>query len=87
MRFLSARPDVIKVALQTLSVSDQTSFLGDGTDVSLPFDLTINSTLLLELIAVAVVTVLWFLVYAAALTATRPADVDPLPANADIPGD
>jgi hypothetical protein len=73
--------------LQALWTSDGSGVLGDGTAVTLPFDLTIESTLLLELLAVAAAVGIWFLLFAAVLASTRPADVDPLPAGADIPGD
>jgi len=78
---------MITAVLQAVSKPEGPGILGDGSDVSLPFGLTIESTVLLELLAVAAVVGIWFLVYGAVLTATRPADVDPLPANADIPGD
>ena len=78
---------MITAVLQAVSKPEGPGILGDGRDVSLPYGLTIESTLLLELLAVAAVVGIWFLVYGAVLTATRPADVDPLPAHADLPGD
>src|SRR5687767_4761997 len=78
---------MIQAALRAVSAADDGGILGDGRPVSLPFGLSVESTLLLELLAVAVVTGLWFLLFVAVLATTRPADVDPLPASADLPGD
>src|SRR5689334_24969380 len=76
---------MVQGALPTASAADRV--FGDGTAVSLPFDLTVDSTLLLEALGVLGLLGVWFLLFAAVLTATRPADVKPRPPNADLPGD
>jgi hypothetical protein len=73
--------------LRSVSAADGTSIFGDGTPVDLPFGLTVESTLLLELLAVAAAVAIWFMLFAAVLASTRPADVDPVPAHADFPSD
>ncbi len=55
--------------------------------VTPPFGLSANAFVALELAAVVVVGAVWFLLLAAVLAWTRPADVDALPANADFPDD
>jgi hypothetical protein len=76
---------MVQGGLPTASAADRV--FGDGTPVSLPFDLTVDSTLLLEALAVIGLLGVWFLLFAAVLTATRPADVKPQPPHADLAGD
>lgn len=78
---------IISLQLNSAFSADGTGVFGDGTPVNLPYGLSIESTLLLELLVVAAAVGIWLLLLGAVLAATRPADVDPLPANADIPGD
>jgi len=73
--------------LQVSLATTADSVFGDGTAVSLPFDLTVDSTVLLEAAVVVGLLGVWFLLFAAVLTATRPADVKPGPPSADLPGD
>jgi hypothetical protein len=64
-----------------------------GTDPPLhptitpPFGLSANGFAVLEIVAIVLALGLWVLLLMAVLTWTRPADVDPLPANADFPDD
>jgi hypothetical protein len=52
-----------------------------------PFGVSTDLFLVLEIGAIVVAAGLWFLLLAAVLSWTRPADVDPEPANADFPDD
>jgi hypothetical protein len=67
------------------------TWFGRGNQVDLtvtpPFGLSANAFVALELLAVVAAIGLWLLLLAAVLMWTRPADVDPLPANADFPDD
>jgi predicted membrane protein DUF2207 len=70
----------------TASGDDGEPFLGPGSPVSLPFGLTVGTTLLLEIVVVAVATGLWFLLLTGVLAWTRPKPVTPGPADAELPG-
>jgi hypothetical protein len=74
-------------AAKPIGSTDGKGFLGDGRPVRLPFGAVVDSTVLLEVGAVAALVLLWLLLLVAVLTWTRPADVDPRPANADLAGD
>jgi Predicted membrane protein (DUF2207) len=82
--------DLTQAALHTAAhaaSTDGKGIFGDGTPVDLPYGLTVQSTVLLEALAVGAVVLIWFLLLGAVLSWTRPADVDPLPASADLQGD
>jgi Predicted membrane protein (DUF2207) len=70
-----------------LMASGDGSLFGPGSPVALPFGAVVTSVALIEIVLVAAALVAWLLLLAAVRTSTRPADVTPRPASADLAGD